>query len=123
MTDTKPVEAAEATKKEEVEEVEASKAEDTRAEVAHLETSITNRIISNMTNMVHHQQSILISKDMLHPVIHHTSQMDLGMAIIIITETRPGLLNVFISALYPIGPSQSCLHLALRAEEYYTAEL
>ena len=128
MTDTMPmaadavtnkVEEAEASK---AEEAEASKEEDIREEVAHLETSITNRI-TRMTNMVHHLPFTLISKAMLHPVIHHTSQMDLGMGIIIITETRPGLLSVFISALCPIGPLQRCLHLALRAEEPYTAEL
>ena len=124
------MEANAATSKAEVEEAEASKAEvaeasrveDIREEVAHLETSIINKTIINMTNMVHHQQSILSSKVMLHPVTHQTSQMDLGMAIII-TETRPGLLSVFISALCPIGPLQSCLHLALRAKESHTAEL
>ena len=123
------MEGAEAINKEEVEEAEASKAEeaeaskveDIREEVAHLETSITNRI-TKMTNMVHHLPFTLISKAMLHPVTHQTSQMDLGMAIII-TETRPGLLSVFISALCPIGPLQSCLHLALRAKESHTAEL
>ena len=123
------MEGAEAINKEEVEETEASKAEeaeaskeeDIREEVAHLETSITNRI-TKMTNMVHHLPFTLISKAMLHPVTHQTSQMDLDMAIII-TETRPGLLSVFISALCPIGPLQSCLHLALRAVKYYAADV
>ena len=127
MTDTKPmaadavtnkVEEAEASK---AEEAEASKEEDIREEVAHLETSITNRI-TKMTNMVHHPPFTLISRVMPHPVTHQTSQMDLDMAIII-TEMRPGLLSVFISALCPIGPLQSCLHLALTAKESHTAEL
>ena len=131
MTGTTPMEDTEAINKGEAEEAEASKAEETEASkvedtreevVVHLETSIINKTIINVTNMVHHQQSILISKVMLHPVTHRTSQMDLGMAIII-TEMRPGLLSVFISALCPIRPPLSCLHLALRAAEQYTAEL
>ena len=106
--------------KAEVEEAEASrtvaedpKEEDSKEE-AHLKTSIINNItITIRTNitMVLPQQLTQISRAMQHPATQPDllHRVDLGMEIITITiEPRPGVLSV--SAMFPIGPPDSCIH-------------
>ena len=92
---------------------EASKEEDSKEE-AHLATNIINNItiiIRTNTAMVLPQQLTQISRAMQHPATQPDllHRVDLGMETITITiETRPGMLNV--SAMFPIGPPDSCIH-------------
>ena len=122
MTDTKPTEADAATNRAEVEEAEASKivaeafkGEDSKEE-AHLETNITNNItITIRTNiaMVLPQQLTQTSRAMQHPATQPDllHREDLGIEIItIIIDLRPGVLTMKISAMFPIGPPDSCIH-------------
>ena len=118
LTDTEQMEAE--ASKAEVEEAEASRtvAEDSKEEdskeEAHLETSIINNItITIRTNiaMVLPQQLTQISRAMQHPATQPDllHRVDLGMEIItIIIDLRPGMFNV--SAMFPIGPPDSCIH-------------
>ena len=90
---------------------EASKEEASKGE-AHLETNIINTTITISTNtvMVLPQQLTQISRAMQHPAIQQDlHRVDLGMEIITITiDLRPGMLNA--SAMFPIGPPDSCIH-------------
>ena len=118
LTDTEQMEAE--ASKAEVEEAEASKtvAEDSKEEdskeEAHRKTNIINNItITIRTNiaMVLPQQLTQISRAMQHPATQPDllHRVDLGMEIITITiEPRPGVLNA--SAMFPIGPPDSCIH-------------
>ena len=119
LTDTEQMEAE--ASKAEVEEAEAedskivaedSKEEDSKEE-AHQKTNIINTTITIRTNiaMVLPQQLTQISRAMQHPATQPDllHRVDLGMEIITITiEPRPGMLNV--SAMFPIGPPDSCIH-------------
>ena len=120
LTDTEQMEAE--ASKAEVEEAEASKLvaeaskEEDSKEEAHRKTSIINNItITIRTNiaMVLPQQLTQISRAMQHPATQPDllHRVDLGMEIItIIIEPRPGMLTMKISAMFPIGPPDSCIH-------------
>ena len=119
LTDTAQIMEEEASKTE-VEEAEASKIvaeafkEEDPKEEAHLETNIINTTITIRTNtvMVLPQQLTQISRAMQPPAIQRDlHRVDLGMEIItIIIDLRPGILTMKISAMFPIGPPDSCIH-------------
>ena len=119
LTDTEQIEAE--ASKAEVEEAEASKTvakdskEEDSKEESHRETSIINNItitIRTNTVMVLPQQLTQISRAMQHPAtLQDLHRADLGMEIITtIIEPRPGMLTMKISAIFPIGPPDSCIH-------------